>query len=120
MNAVEGKMTFYSGNDDMVYPMLALGAEGVISVLGNIAPALMAGLVQSWFDGKTDEARALQLRLLPLVRALFSEVSPIPCKYAMEWLGLCAGELRLPLIGAGSETRQKLRLALSELGLTNG
>lgn len=119
MSAVEGKMTFYCGNDDMVYPMLALGAEGVISVLSNVAPAFMAKLVQSWFDGDAAVSRRMQLEALPLVRALFSEVSPIPCKYAMELMGLCTGEMRLPLIEASEETRQKLSHALTELGLLN-
>ncbi|MBP3646584.1 MAG: 4-hydroxy-tetrahydrodipicolinate synthase [Clostridia bacterium] len=119
MSAVEGKMTFYCGNDDMVYPMLALGAEGVISVFSNVAPAFMAKLVKSWFDGDSRQARDMQLQALPLVRALFSEVSPIPCKYAMQLMGLCEGELRLPLIEAGEETKKKLSHALTELGLLN-
>ena len=119
MSAVEGKMTFYCGNDDMVYPMLALGAEGVISVFSNVAPAFMARLVKSWFDGDARQARQMQLQALPLVRALFSEVSPIPCKYAMQLMGLCEGELRLPLIEAGEETKKKLSHALNELGLLN-
>lgn len=119
MSAVEGKMTFYCGNDDMVYPMLALGAEGVISVFSNVAPAFMARLVKSWFDGDARQARQMQLRALPLVRALFSEVSPIPCKYAMQLMGLCEGELRLPLIEAGEATQKKLSHALTELGLLN-
>lgn len=117
MSAVEGKMTVYCGNDDMVYPMLALGAEGVISVFSNAAPAYMAQLVQNWFDGNAEVSRSMQLKALPLVRALFSEVSPIPCKYAMEKLGLCSAELRLPLIPAGEETRRKLDQALLDLGL---
>ena len=117
MSAVEGRMAVYCGNDDMVYPMLALGAEGVISVFSNVAPACMAQLVKSWFDGNAEQSRRMQLQALPLVRALFSEVSPIPCKYAMEKLGLCSAELRLPLIPAGEETRAKMDRALAELGL---
>lgn len=117
MSAVEGGMAVYCGNDDMVYPMLALGAEGVISVFSNVAPAYMARLVKSWFDGNAEKSRRMQLQALPLVRALFSEVSPIPCKYAMEKLGLCSAELRLPLIPAGEETRAKLDRALADLGL---
>ena len=107
----------YSGNDDMIYPLLALGAEGVISVLANVAPAYVSGMTGAYFSGKTEKALSMQTECLPLVRALFSEVSPIPCKYAMELLGLCGGELRLPLIGAGENTRRKLREALVQMGI---
>ena len=117
MSAAEGRMSVYCGNDDMVYPMMALGAEGVISVFSNVAPAYMAQLVKNWFDGNADASRKMQLQALPLVRALFSEVSPIPCKYAMQKLGLCSAELRLPLIPAGKETCRKLDEALLSLGL---
>ena len=105
ISAMRGRLTLYSGNDDMIYPLLALGAEGVISVLANVAPAYVSGMTGAYFSGKTEKALTMQTECLPLVRALFSEVSPIPCKYAMELLGLCGGELRLPLIGAGENTR---------------
>ena len=104
-------------NDDMIYPLLALGAEGVISVLANVAPAYVSGMTAAYFAGNTDKSLTMQTECLPLVRALFSEVSPIPCKYAMELLGLCGGELRLPLIGAGEATRRKLREALVQMGI---
>lgn len=119
MAAVEGKITFYSGNDDMVYPLLALGAEGVISVVSNVAPRLMADMVDSYFSGDHARSRMLQVESLPLVRALFNEVSPIPCKFAMEQLGLCTGELRLPLIEAGDATKAMMLAALKKLGLLN-
>lgn len=115
LEAMEGRMTLYSGNDDMVYPLLALGAEGVISVVSNLYPRLMADMVECWFAGRQADSLALQTRLLPLVRALFSEVSPIPCKYAMEQMGLCGGELRLPLIPAGENTRHLLDEAMEAL-----
>ena len=117
MAAVEGKLSFYSGNDDMVFPFLTLGAEGVISVVSNVAPRLMSDMVESYFKGDLARSRALQVESLPLVRALFNEVSPIPCKYAMEKMGLCCGELRLPLIDAGEATRQMMDKALSALHL---
>jgi len=117
MSAVEGKLSFYSGNDDMVYPLLSLGAEGVISVVSNVAPKLMSDMVESYFAGDAQRSRALQVESLPLVRALFSEVSPIPCKYAMEKMGLCKGELRLPLIEAGEATRAMMDEALETLQL---
>lgn len=114
---MEGKMALYSGNDDMVYPLLALGAQGVISVVSNVAPSLMADMVSAWFAGEAARSRALQLKSLPLVRALFHEVSPIPCKYAMARLGLCEGGLRLPLIDAGADTRAMMDEALHGLSL---
>lgn len=114
---MEGKMTLYSGNDDMVFPLLSLGARGVISVVSNVAPALMSDMVSAWFEGDAARSRALQLQSLPLVRALFHEVSPIPCKYAMARLGLCEGDLRLPLIDAGADTRAMMDEALRGLSL---
>ena len=117
MQLSDGAVDLYSGNDDMIYPLLALGAEGVISVLANVAPAYVSGMTGAYFSGKTEKALTMQTECLPLVRALFSEVSPIPCKYAMELLGLCGGELRLPLIGAGENTRRKLREALVQMGI---
>ncbi|MBR6570239.1 MAG: 4-hydroxy-tetrahydrodipicolinate synthase [Clostridia bacterium] len=115
MRAAEGRLTFYSGNDDMVYPLLALGFEGVISVLSNAKPRLMSDLVNAWFDGDHQRSRDLQLQSLPFIRALFSEVSPIPCKYAMAQLGLCGDEVRLPLIPAGENTRAMIDSALEAL-----
>ena len=105
MRAADGRLAFYSGNDDMVYVSLALGFEGVISVLSNVQPRVMSDLVESYFKGDPARSRELQLDSLPLIRALFSEVSPIPCKYAMAKLGLCRNELRLPLIPASESTR---------------
>lgn len=114
---MEGQMTLYSGNDDMVFPLLSLGAQGVISVVSNVAPALMSEMVTAWLSGDAARSRALQLQCLPLVRALFHEVSPIPCKYAMARLGLCEGGLRLPLIDAGQDTRAMMDEALRGLSL---
>ena len=101
----------------MVSPLLALGAEGVISVVSNLAPRYMADMVQSYQQGDLAKSLDLQVKSLPLVRALFSEVSPIPCKFAMEQMGLCGGELRLPLIPAGEDTRRQLLAAMKDLGL---
>ena len=114
---MRGRLTLYSGNDDMIYPLLALGAEGVISVLANVAPAYVSELTGAYFAGVLKKALSMQTDCLPLVRALFSEVSPIPCKHAMELLGLCGGELRLPLIPAGEATRRRLREALVGMGI---
>lgn len=112
MRAAAGRLTFYSGNDDMVYPLLALGFEGVISVMSNVKPRMMADMVNAWFQGDHERSRDLQLNSLPLIRALFTEVSPIPCKYAMAQLGLCQNELRLPLIPASESTCALMDAAL--------
>ena len=87
----------YSGNDDLVLPMMALGARGVISVAANIVPRQMHAMVVSYLRGDTGACRGLQFALLPLIRALFAEVSPIPVKAAMQLMELCEGMLRLPL-----------------------
>ena len=115
LDAMDGKMTLYSGNDDMVAPLMSLGAQGVISVAANLYPRLMADMTQAALDGKPEEALRRQIQLLPLIRALFSEVSPIPCKYGMEKLGLCAVDLRLPLIPAGADARAKMDAAMAAL-----
>src|SRR4051794_8340756 len=86
-----------SGDDSMTLPTLAVGGNGIISVLSNVAPAAVADLVEAWWDGDHAEAQALHLRLFPLMRALFIETNPGPVKAAAEILGLCSGELRLPL-----------------------
>ena len=87
----------WSGNDDQIVPVMALGGSGVISVLSNVAPEKTKALVDAALDGDFDTAAALQLRLLPLIRALFSEVNPIPVKAAMKMMGFHCGECRLPL-----------------------
>lgn len=87
----------YSGNDDLLLPTLSLGGRGVISVLSNLLPKEMGDVCRLWFSGLIDEARELQLKLLPLIRAVFSEVNPIPIKALLAHRGLCAEEYRLPL-----------------------
>lgn len=119
LSAIEGKLTLYSGNDDMIYPLMALGAQGVISVLSNVAPKMVSDMAAAALAGENEKALAMQIEALPLVRALFSEVSPIPCKYAMERMGLCTGELRLPLIEAGEGTKRKMNEALLGASLLN-
>ncbi|NCB05863.1 MAG: 4-hydroxy-tetrahydrodipicolinate synthase [Clostridia bacterium] len=117
MRRAGGRITFYSGNDDMVIPLMSLGAEGVVSVVSNVAPSLMSMMTHSQLSGDSETALGMQLSLLPLVRALFCEVNPIPVKAAMEMLSLCSGELRLPLIPISDANRQRLRDALIALGL---
>ena len=102
----------WSGNDDQIVPVMALGGSGVISVLSNVAPEKTKALTDAALDGDFDTAAALQLRLLPLIRALFSEVNPIPAKAAMKELGFDCGNCRLPLTPLTEENFRKLREAL--------
>jgi 4-hydroxy-tetrahydrodipicolinate synthase len=112
-------ITMYSGNDDMNYPLLALGAKGIISVAANFIPEKVRAMTESFFQGNIEAALAQQLMLMPINRALFLEVNPIPCKAAMQILGLCGGELRLPLYPLSEPSREKLIEALRGLGLVS-
>lgn len=111
------KVDFYCGNDDLILPTMACGFKGVISVLSNVVPAETSRMAQLALEGKNQEAAAIQLKLLPLINALFSETSPIPVKAAMAKLGLCEDELRLPLVPMQKAPREKLYAIMGELGL---
>ena len=110
-------LNIYSGNDDQVVPLLALGGKGVISVVSNVAPELVHNCCQAFFDRDTAKACALQLEMLPLEEALFCEVNPIPVKYAMNVLGWNAGECRLPLVEPSDAHKAKIEQALLAAGL---
>jgi 4-hydroxy-tetrahydrodipicolinate synthase len=114
---VGDRVTIYSGNDDQVVPVLALGGRGVVSVLANLAPREMSRMVRTFLDGEIAEARALQLRYLPLIGLLFSEPNPAPVKSALRLLGHEVGVPRLPLLEVGDATREGLRRALRDAGL---
>ena len=88
---------FLSGEDALTYPFLMMGAHGIISVVGNEAPALLARMVDAGLSGRHDEARRVHFQLLPLMEANFCESNPIPAKYACWRLGLCENVLRKPL-----------------------
>lgn len=105
-------MAIWAGNDDMATPVIALGGKGVISVLSNILPAETQALARAALDGDFDTAAALQIRLQPLVEALFTEVNPIPVKQAMQFIGYDCGGCRLPLTPLSDENREKLRALL--------
>lgn len=107
----------YSGNDDQIIPILSLGGKGVISVLSNVAPKQTHDIVKLYLDGHIKEARALQLRLLPLVKALFCEVNPIPVKAALNLMGMEAGPCRLPLTTLEEAHLPGLKNALTNAGL---
>jgi 4-hydroxy-tetrahydrodipicolinate synthase len=112
------RTAIWSGNDDQVLPILALGGKGVISVLANVAPADTSRMVHRFLHGDVEAARALQLHYLPLITALFKEPNPIPVKTAVTWLGFDVGPLRLPLVEAEPAARDELMGILSELGMS--
>ena len=117
---VGDRVAIWSGNDDQIVPILSLGGTGVISVLANVAPADTSRMVHAFLAGECGEAAALQLRYLPVVRALFAEPNPIPVKAAVEWLGFEVGPVRLPLTPISSGAREKLLDALREAGIRPG
>lgn len=107
----------YSGNDDQITPILAVGGIGVISVLSNIAPKYTHNITQNFFDGNIAEAIKLQLNAIPLIKALFSEVNPIPVKEACNILGFGGGTPRLPLISLSDTNKEILKKELIAFGL---
>ena len=111
------ELTMYSGNDDMIVPLMSLGGQGVISVLSNVAPRETHDLCQKWFDGDVEGSRALQFEYLDLIKALFCEVNPIPVKTAMNMMGFNAGELRLPLCEMDPANYARLEKAMKACGL---
>ena len=104
----------WSGNDDLAAAVIALGGQGVISVLSNVAPVETQALAQAALDGDFDTAADLQTRLLPLIEVLFSEVNPIPVKAAMKLIGYDCGDCRLPLTPMSRENCEKLKKLLSD------
>lgn len=110
-------LTLYSGNDDQVLPILSLGGKGVISVLANVAPRETHEMVAAYLAGETAKATALQLKYIPLIEALFSEVNPIPVKEALNLMGFHCGPCRLPLTPMEEKNREKLAAALKDAGL---
>lgn len=111
------RLDFYSGNDDIVVPLLSIGFRGVISVAANIVPDEMHQMCQLYFDGKGTDAAAMQLSYLELINALFCEVNPIPVKEAMNLLGYEVGQVKLPLYEIAPENREKLKQALHAAGV---
>lgn len=107
----------YSGNDDMIVPVLSLGGQGVISVLANILPQVTHDLVSSYLEGDVKASCKLQLRVNGLVHALFIEVNPIPVKTAMNLMGMDVGSFRLPLTEIAAENLVVLKDELTNYGL---
>lgn len=118
MARVRGKLDLYSGNDDQIVPLMALGGKGVISVLSNVLPRGTVELCDRFLRGDIAGAAELQCRYHRLIDALFSEVNPIPVKAAMAAMGYCKDYLRLPLTPMEDATRANLLDAMRELGIT--
>lgn len=114
---VPDDFAIYSGNDDMVVPLLALGGKGVISVLSNVAPKDTHDMVAKFFEGDIAGSRKIQLNAKPLIDALFAEVNPIPVKAALEIMGKSKMEFRLPLCEPEDATVELLRKELKAYGI---
>ena len=110
-------LAIYSGNDDQILPILSLGGKGVISVLSNIMPKYVVNMIQKYFDGKIDEATKMQLDAIDIINSLFSEVNPIPVKYALNLIGYNFGVPRLPLIELSEENKKKMNEVLKKYKL---
>ncbi len=117
MTMVDEDFCLYSGDDDEVIPVLSVGGAGVFSVLSNIAPKEVHDMCASWFAGDVKTALKEQLRAYDLIKALFSEVNPIPVKAAMNLMGMNAGPMRLPLTEMEPQNQAKLREELVRYGL---
>lgn len=111
------KLDIYSGNDDQVVPILSLGGKGVISVVANILPKDTHDMVQKFFEGDLKGSLNLQLKMLPLVKALFIETNPIPVKEAMNLMGMGAGNLRLPLVNMSQKNMEILKKEMLAYGI---
>ncbi|POP32164.1 4-hydroxy-tetrahydrodipicolinate synthase [Lactonifactor longoviformis] len=110
-------LDLYSGNDDQIVPIMSLGGKGVISVLSNVAPRETHEIAAKYLEGDVKGSCALQLKALPLVNALFSEVNPIPVKAALNLMGKEVGPLRMPLTTMEEENQKKLAQAMKDFGI---
>jgi len=114
---VGDKLDIYSGNDDQIVPILACGGKGVISVLSDVVPAETSRICKKYFAGDVAGAMEMQVKYLPLINALFSEVNPIPVKAALAAMGFCENYLRLPLTPMEEDHRQKLLACMRNVGI---
>ncbi len=114
---VNENFAMYSGNDDMIVPILALGGSGVISVFANTNPKEAHDLVQNWFDGNQKEALAIQQKYLDYIHALFCEVNPIPVKEALNQMGKEVGGYRLPLYEMAENNKKHLIEEMKKAGI---
>lgn len=112
-----GKLDIYSGEDALTVPMMSVGGLGCISVVSNVVPKLAVEMTEKFFAGDVQGAGALQLKLLPLINALFSEVNPIPAKAAVSAMGFGQEHLRMPLTPMEPENRKNLYAQMQALGV---
>ena len=110
-------INIYSGNDDQVVPIMSLGGKGCISVLSNLLPKETSEMCRLFREGDVKAAARLQLKYIPLINALFSEVNPIPVKAAMAKMGFCEDYLRLPLTPMEDATRENLYMQMKNAGI---
>lgn len=110
-------LDLYSGNDDMVTPMMALGAKGVISVTSNIIPRENHDMVMNFLNGNVNEAIKTQIKYIDFVRAMFIETNPVPIKEAMNIMGFDVGECRSPLGPLSDKNREHIRNIINKYGL---
>ena len=113
----DDNFALYSGNDDQTIPILSLGGSGLISVIANIMPKYVHGMISTYLEGNHEKARDMQLKLNPFCRALFLDVSPMPLKAAMNMIGMNVGECRLPLIGVEDNVKDALKVQMKAYGL---
>jgi len=111
------QFTVLSGDDFTVLPLLAVGGQGVISVVSNVAPADMAGMCNAFFQGDLAKARALHFKMWPLMEAMFFETNPTPAKTALKMMGKITGEVRQPLCPLSAANEDKLRQVMQKYGL---
>ncbi|HNX68627.1 MAG TPA: 4-hydroxy-tetrahydrodipicolinate synthase [Candidatus Omnitrophota bacterium] len=110
-------LTLISGEDSLTFPLIAIGARGVISVTANVVPRLVKNMVAAALDGNMEEARSVHKVLYPFSKAAFIETNPIPVKTALGWMRKIQPELRLPLCGMRPDNEKKLREVLKGLGV---
>lgn len=111
------ELDIYSGNDDMIVPVLSAGGKGVISVVSNILPEDTHNICEYFFNGDVEKSRELQLKMLNLINNLFIEVNPIPVKAALKLMGLPSGKLRLPLCDISDANREILKKSMINYGI---
>jgi 4-hydroxy-tetrahydrodipicolinate synthase len=119
--SVRGRYPDFSvlcGDDALTLPMMAVGAQGIISVVSNLVPERVVALAEAALEARFADALAIHQELMPLFKGVFIEVNPMPIKQAMEFCGLAAGKCRLPLCDMQEETREKLKRILADMGLT--
>ena len=117
MHLTDGKIELYSGNDDQVVPILALGGVGVISVVSNVAPKYMHDMVVKFLDGDIAGSTKMQLDAIPLCNALFCEVNPIPVKAALNLQGKEVVSLRAPLTEMEPQNQEVLKNVMKDMGI---